>query len=155
MIISAADQAKYPQFTKYMRFAVPKLKTIPVIVSSASKYGSMTAAEFGDAVTWNKAPTIKITDLHHGQCGVPKAYGCFRSTSPTVLEIHLGTVEDFEKVNAGYADKNTKGKSVYVVGATLLHELCHWGNHNNVPPVPELKEMGAEFEKATYGKIIY
>jgi hypothetical protein len=47
------------------------------------------------------------------------------------------------------------GNAVYVAGATILHELCHWGNHNNVPPVPEVIEMGAEFEKYTYGKVIY
>jgi hypothetical protein len=48
-----------------------------------------------------------------------------------------------------------KGPPVYVAGATLLHELCHWGNFNNVPPVPELREMGEAFELATYGKVIY
>ncbi len=47
------------------------------------------------------------------------------------------------------------GKSVYVVGATLLHELCHWGNFNHKPPIPELVEMGAAFELHTYGKVIF
>ncbi len=37
----------------------------------------------------------------------------------------------------------------------ILGELCHWGNYNNIPRIPELIEMGAEFEKYTYGKIIY
>ena len=65
------------------------------------------------------------------------------------------TLWDFEKNSANTIDKNKAGKAVYVAGATILHELCHWGNHNNIPPVPEVIEMGVEFEKATYGKVIY
>jgi len=98
---------------------------------------------------------IVVTDLHRGQCGVPKAYGCFRHAKPANIEIHAGTVTDFEKSNKHHRDKNKSGNFVYVLGATLLHELCHWGNFNNTPRIPELIEMGAEFEKYTYGKIIY
>lgn len=155
MILSATDQAKYPQFTKYIKLAVPQLISIPVIVLNVSKYGSIDIKEFREVVTWGKGPTLTIKDLHHGQCGVPKAYGCFRHAKPSAVEIHVGTVVDFEKANASHSNTTAKGVAVYVVGATLLHELCHWGNYNNTPRIPEIKEMGAEFEKATYGKIIY
>lgn len=155
MKISKTDQAKYPRFTQYVKYAFPKLISVPAIVANAAKYGHLTRVEFHNAITWGSGPTVIITDLYHGQCGVPKAYGCFRHAKPTTIEIHKGTVSDFEKLSAGYTDNNTAGKSVYVVGATLLHELCHWGNYNNVPRIPELIEMGAEFEKQTYGKILY
>jgi len=153
--ISKADQSKYPQLTQYVRNAFPKLIFVPKIVQNMAKYGALTFAEFKNAVTWNIPPTIIITDLHNGQCGVPKTYGCFRQVRPTQIEIHIGTINDFERSNSGHRDKNKSGKSVYVVGATLLHELCHWGNHNNLPKIPELIEMGAQFERDTYGKIIY
>lgn len=86
---------------------------------------------------------------------MPKAYGCFRYEKPSTIEIHIGVVKEFEKQATSTLDKNKAGKAVYVAGATLLHELCHWGNYNNVPRIPEVKEMGAEFEKSTYGKVIY
>ncbi len=74
---------------------------------------------------------------------MPKAYGCFRHAKPVNIEIHKGVVDDFEKSSACHTDKNKSGKAVYVAGATLLHELCHWGNYNNVPKIPELIEITA------------
>lgn len=153
--INHIDQAKYPKFTKYIKTEFPKLIKHPVIVKNITKYGNLDFVEFKGAITWGNSPEIVITDLHAGQCGVPKAYGCFRHSTPGKIEIHIGVVQDFEKNLASTIDKNKIGNPVYVAGATLLHELCHWGNHNNVPPIPEVIEMGAEFEKQTYGKVIY
>jgi hypothetical protein len=147
------DQAVYPNFAEYVREFVPKLISVPQVVKNLERYGNLTYLEAGDALTWGMGPRIVIKDLHHGQCGVPQAYGCFRSGTPDSIEIHRGTVEDYELTQK--TDVNRRGKPVYVVGATLIHELCHWGNHNNAPTVPELHEMGEAFEKATYGKIIY
>jgi hypothetical protein len=155
MILQPSYIVTYPQFSYYVRYNIPKLVSVPKIVANVAKYGNLTLSEFKQAVTWGKGPNIIITDLHHGQCGVPKAYGCFRHTKPKNIEIHLDVIKDFEKATKNHKDKNTTGQYVYVVGATLLHELCHWGNHNNVPKIPELIEMGAEFEKYTYGKVIY
>lgn len=98
---------------------------------------------------------LVVTDLNNGQCGVPQAYDCFDSTKPAQIQIDKVTVSEFEKGVSGHKDKNSKGQAVYTVGATILHELCHWGNHNNVPKVPEIKEMGALFELNTYGKSIF
>ena len=155
MKISIPDQVKYPKFTQYIKFQFPKLITNKVVVKNAAKYGNLSLTEFKDAISWGKLPEIVITDLHSGQCGVPKAYGCFRHSNPDKIEIHIGVVSDFEINSSNTIDKNKAGNAVYVAGATILHELCHWGNHNNVPPVPEVIEMGAEFEKYTYGKVIY
>ena len=155
MKLPIADQKKYPLFTYYLKNNFPKLTQIPVIVKNINKYGNISLAEFKTATTWGMGPNIKITDLHSGQCGVPKAYGCFRQSKPHNLEVHTKVISDFEKSHANSSDKNKKGKAVYVVGATLLHELCHWGNYNNTPRIPELKEMGEAFELATYGKVIY
>ncbi|WP_075187228.1 hypothetical protein [Teredinibacter haidensis] len=155
MKISLIDQTKYPKFTQYIRFQFPKLIKNSVVVKNAAKYGNLSFVEFKNTITWGTSPEIVITDLHSGQCGVPKAYGCFRHSNPGNIEIHIGVIKDFEKNSANTIDKNKAGNAVYVAGATILHELCHWGNHNNIPPIPEVIEMGAEFEKSTYGKVIY
>lgn len=155
MRIVAADQVKYPHFFWYVKTQFPKLAYVPLVVKNAKLYGHLSHDELKKALAWGTKPTIVITDLHSGQCGVPKAYGCFRHAKPGNVEIHEGVVKEFENASSNRTDKSVKGKHVYVAGATLLHELCHWGNYNNVPRVPELKEMGEAFEKATYGKILY
>jgi len=155
MKLSRLDEKSYPQFTRYLKANFPKLIHVPAVVSSVGKYGNLNFPEFTSASRYGTLPEIKITDLYHGQCSVPKAYGCFRNARPAFIEIHAQVVLDFEAASASGIDKNANGRAVYVVGATLLHELCHWGNFNNMPPVPELKEMGEAFELATYGKVIY
>ncbi len=155
MKISLNDQIKYPKFTQYIKLQFPKLINNATVVKNARKYGNLDFIELKNALTWGKSPEIVITDLHSGQCGVPQAYGCFRYAKPKKIEIHIGVIRDFENNLSNTIDKNKSGNPVYVAGATILHELCHWGNHNNIPPVPELIEMGAAFEKGTYGKVIY
>ncbi|VAW74048.1 hypothetical protein MNBD_GAMMA15-1740 [hydrothermal vent metagenome] len=155
MKLSVTDQKKYPLFTHYVKKDFPKLSRVPKIIKNISKYGNLTLTAFKAALIWGASPMIRITNLHSGQCGVPKAYGCFRHSKPHAIEIHIQVIADFEKSHSTSTDKNKKGRAVYVAGATLLHEICHWGNYNNVPKVPELKEMGAAFELSTYGKIIY
>jgi hypothetical protein len=43
-------------------------------------------------------------------------------------------------------------KPIYVVGATILHELIHWADYRNGIAYPS--EEGLRFEKTVYGKII-
>ncbi len=43
-------------------------------------------------------------------------------------------------------------KPIYVVGATILHELIHWADYRNGIAYPG--EEGLRFEKTVYGKII-
>lgn len=154
MKLSKADQKTYPNFAQYVRYQFPKLRLVPKILKGLDKYGHLSKREANQALSWGTLPLIVITHLHKGQCGVPKAYGCFRHAKPTRIEIHTGDVKNFESALSGNTDKNKKGKAVYVAGVTLLHELCHWGNYNNVPRIPEKKEMGEAFELHVYGKII-
>lgn len=155
MQLSISDQTRFPRFTQYVRHAIPKLITVPKIVRNMATYGALTQLEFKEAISWGKGPNVIIKNLHGGQCGVPQAYGCFDPARPANIEIHVGTVNDFETHSASHINSKRAGQVIYVAGATLLHELCHWGNHNNIPPIPEVMEMGETFELQTYGKIIY
>lgn len=81
-------------------------------------------------------------------------YGCFRPANPGQMEVGKRFAIAFEANAAtGTDNKNTAGKLVYVVGATLLHELCHWGNQKHGTAEPT--EQGLAFERATYGKTIW
>ena len=84
-----------------------------------------------------------------------KAYGCY-SWGSNEIQIDEDLVKDFE-AGKGIV-KNAAGKQVYLVGATLLHELTHWadaqdGVDHPVPGDPS-NEEGNAYEKGVYGKIL-
>jgi len=93
MKISISDQKKYPNFTKYVRRQLPKLKGVPKVIRNLNNSGHLDEKEAASALTWGNLPLIRITDLHSGQCGVPKAYGCFRHKNKGRIEIHTQIVK--------------------------------------------------------------
>ena len=148
MKLSTSDQVAYPKLTEYLKNSFPKVKDVPKIVANLKTYGSLEKADSVTATSWGTDPLIVVKDLSNFQCGVEKAYGCFVYQNPNQIELDKGTAQKFETDPTG---SGTDG-NVYVVGATLLHELCHWGNHKN--SVTEQTEQGLAFERATYGKIV-
>ena len=153
MKMTASDIATYPKFAHYVQHDFPRLIHVKLVVHNLKTEGSLTDAQIRHALVWGADPMILITDLSHGQCGVPSAYGCTRKASPDQIEIDEGTVKDFER--SPYAlgvGKNATGTNVFIVGATLLHELCHLGNYGHRKA--ERTEAGFAFETATYGKSI-
>lgn len=156
MIIRKADQLKYPKFSHYVKTQMPKVIAKRVIVASMSKFGALPFKEFKDALTWGRGPIIEILDLHDGSCFVDKADGCFHLTAPKMIEIHVRCVEDYEYTRPLRFINTQYGRRVYYVGTILLHELCHWGNYNNVPKIRESDgDMGTKFAERVYGDIFY
>jgi hypothetical protein len=153
MKMKAEDITKYPKFAEYVRYKVPELVHVGPVVYNLRTKGLLTDSEIRDALRWGHNPLIVITDLSSGQCDVPSAYGCTRKANHDQIEIDEGTVQDFENSpNALGVGKNAKGKNVYIVGVTLMHELCHVGHckHGKL----EKKEAGFAFENAAYGKSV-
>ncbi len=153
MKLSAADAKTYPKLAQYVRCAIPLLTGNRVIMHNLKKNGSFTTAQANHALTWGNEPLIVITDLSHGQCGVPSAYGCTRGSNLHQIEIDTGLANDFENAPHGQkVGKNAKGNNVFVVGVTLLHELCHLGRLK--AGIPETTEAGFDFEQGAYGKAV-
>jgi hypothetical protein len=151
MKMKAADRSKYPKFAYYVRVNIPILVRNPVIVHNMKTNGNFTDAEVAEVLKWDSGPFIKIQDLGHGQCGVPAAYGCTRGS--TEVEVDEDTVKAFESgPRAGMVGQNARGGSVYVVGVTLLHELCHLGKFRH--KIGETTEAGFGFESGAYGKSV-
>lgn len=156
MKLSVADQKTFPHLAAYVKGQFPQLFHNRVIVNGLAKYGSLTQSQIFQCLLWGTLPEIKIVELRRISCKAgdagPDLYGCTRNAQN--IEIAQLHVENFE-VNAakGIDNANAYGKLVYVVGATLLHETCHWGNRLN--SVAETQEMGLAFEKAVYGKTIW
>jgi hypothetical protein len=162
MKMKPGDRKDYPKMAQYVRVAIPKLVTNTTIVYCLKKCGNMKHTQIIEALKWGTAPEIKIVDMTVTECAGgdagPDLYGCNRNTRE--IEVARRVVEAFEVSAAKTLSSsptannlNTNGRAVYVLGASLLHELCHWGNRVNGVAEPE--EMGLKFEKMAYGKTIW
>ncbi|MGH7469779.1 MAG: hypothetical protein ACRENP_17655 [Longimicrobiales bacterium] len=154
MKLERATIEKYPNLHYYVRVNMPEVRNVTAIVSQIKRLsGSTKRATIMKALKWGEAPTVKV--VSGLVCAGVKAYGCY-SWGSAEIQIDEDLVKDFE-AGKGLA-KNASGKRVYLLGATLLHELTHWadaqdGVDNPVPGDP-LNEEGNAFEKGVYGKVL-
>jgi len=156
MQLSKQDQQNHPALAQYVRYALPKLSAVGAVVREMHTHGLLTAQEFTKALTWGELPLIKIVDSSVISCkaGSTGWYGCNRNAFE--IEIALFVVDTFEKYPTGKGtDKNKAGGSVYSLGATILHELCHWGHQLKGVSQYGKPEVGHAFENALYGKGIW
>ena len=154
MWMTPKQRFTFPNFTEYMAKEFPKLALVKSVVKNMEKHGKLTPAEFRKVVLWGNAPQIVVTHLRKAvKCGSSVSnVGCTRNAH--WIEIDHQVVVDFEvdKLNLGRR-KTARGGKVYFAAVTVLHELCHWGH--KFKKIAEVGEAGNEFEKATYGKVIY
>jgi hypothetical protein len=144
MKMKHADITRYPKFAYYLKKNIPEIINVKAIVEAMQEIGQLNKATLKRAVQWESGPDINITPLN----------GAFGEFTPDIgsneIRIDKSIVEDFE---AGRGIRKTKsGKSVYLVGVTLLHELIHWGDDKDGIDRPG--EEGEEFERRIYGKVI-
>jgi hypothetical protein len=144
MIMSRADQTRFPKFTKYVRYSLPTVVNVKSIVAGFAKYGQIDRATLKRALTWGNQPTIVIKPL-------VDAIGEFDgSVDANVINIETRIVEEFE--NGHGFRKNKWGANVYLVGVTLLHEMIHWADNLDGTDFPD--EEGEQFERDVYGMVI-
>ena len=127
----------------------PQVANVGVIVKAMHEHGLLSLDEFKKALKWGELPLIVLVDSTTKACGTANSwYGCTRNDQE--IEVDTTTLQAFEK-GGDRTDTNAKGQNVYVLGATILHELAHWGH--KVKGVPETKgHAGDLFEMAVYGK---
>lgn len=153
MKMSDDDISNFPELARYVRRRIPDVLNVGVIVNNMKKFGSLSKSDLQHALVWGAGPTIVVKDLSNHQCGVASAYGCFVHARPDQIELDDDMANTFESDASGAgADPNAKGQKVYIIGATILHELCHWGNFRAGRNEPS--EQGMAFERATYGRVI-
>jgi hypothetical protein len=151
MRLSADDQKDHPKLAHYVRCSLPSVFNVFLIVKNVKKFGNLTREEFLHALGWGNDPLIVIKDLNGGSCNGVAANGCFDPANPDQIQLDLEDVQNFEADPYGKGcDVNSRGQKVFIVGTTLLHELCHWGNFKH--GVTETEEAGIAFEVATYGR---
>lgn len=144
MQMSAGDITTYPKLKQYVSVAIPKVVDVKPIMEAIHKYaGIIDEQKLKDALEWGKGPMIKIVVMND--------YGQFTPNSQSnEIRIQEAMVKEFE---AGKGLRQTKkGKLVYLVGVTLLHELTHWADDQD--GIDTEGEEGEHFENAVYGKVI-
>ena len=145
MKMTRADIRKFPKFHQYVSVAIPTVRKMGNIINALKKFsGNSDTAKIKEALEWNKGPTISI--VNHLMCGPVKAVGCY-TNGVNELEIEERIVQEFED---GKGRRKSRAGYVYLVGVTLLHELCHWANDGTGDP--DLTH--AKFEQTLYGKVI-
>jgi hypothetical protein len=125
MKLSADDQTNFPKLTYYLRHDFPLLIRNSVITSNLRKFGSMNLPQVRSALLWDTDPLVVITDLDHGQCGVPAAFGC--TSDSTHIEIDDDVVAEFDQNANANLRLTAFGRHVFLTGITLLHEFMSLG----------------------------
>ena len=148
MKMSAETIKKFPRLHYYVRVNMPEVAEMNAIINEIQKQaGTIKKQEIRDALKWGKGPTVTV--VPNLMCAGVKSYGCFRSGKDE-LRIDEAMVDDFEAGKGRV--KNSSGKRVFLVGATLLHELTHWADAKDGKDNPV--EEGDAFERAIYGKVL-
>lgn len=154
MKMAEATIKAYPKLHYYVRVNMPEVTNVKAIISQIKKLAGATSRDtIKTALKWGSGPTIEV--VPNLVCAGVNAYGCYAWGSD-VLQIDEAMVKDFE-AGKGVV-KNAAGKRVYLVGATLLHELTHWadaqdGTDDPVKGDPS-NEEGNAYEIGVYGKVL-
>jgi len=140
MNITKIDQKKYPNLTQYVHYVLPKIKGIPKISNALLKNGEIQKKSLNAIMTWGSTPRLKVVTMPKYQCGE------FTPNSKS-MEIRISRilVDKFEK--SGGSKKLT-----LLLGASILHELAHWGDDQD--GIDIVGEEGNLFETAAYGYVI-
>ena len=135
MKMSATDEKAYPKLHAYVKYSLPTVIAVPRIVKSLEKNGEIKKKQLKQVLKYGGEPTIKVTALSNA-CGEFTP-----NVSSNELRLHKSLVEKFE------ATPNDK-ILLMTVGATILHELAHWGDDQDKKDLPG--EEGELFEKEAY-----
>lgn len=140
MNISITDQKKYPNLTRYVKNQLPKVKGIPKLSNALMKNGEIKKKSLAIVLMWGTQPTIKVVPMPKNQCGE------FTPNSKSnEIRLSKSLVDEFEKSGG------TK-RITLLLGASILHELSHWGDDQDGKDIPG--EEGNLFETASYGMVI-
>ena len=141
MILSAADQSRFPKAARYIRFVLPTVIDIPVMVRAMNRFGQLDRAAFRRALGWGAQPTIRIV------AGLDACGSFTPRPGNNVIQIRESIFTRFE---AGRGYLRTRAGWAPALGVNILHEMCHWGD--NLDGVQFAGEEGQEFELVVYGR---
>lgn len=150
MIMSAADQVTFPKLARYVRRSLPEIANIQSMQRAFLRFAQMDRTTLRRALAWGNQPTLAIVAITS-----PPGSFINGEFTPDIgsNEIRLNRilVDAFEAgapPNLAFT-QNARGQRFPRVGATILHELVHWGDDQDGIDFPG--EEGELFEQAVYG----
>jgi Metallopeptidase toxin 3 len=150
MKLNPDDETNHGKLKYYLSKNFPDLASNPTILSALVKHGALTKSQAVNALLYGTPPLVLIKDLSGGSCGGVSALGCTRNS--TEIEVDSATVDEFENDTKSNIRQTTRGRDVFLLGVTILHELCHWGH--NLNGKAEVGHAGDNIENALYGRVI-
>ncbi|CTQ61396.1 MAG: hypothetical protein RIE06_06920 [Roseibium album] len=151
MIISAADQTRYPRFTRYVRRSLPSIANIASMRRAFRRYAQMNSTTLRRALAWGNQPTLNITAIASPAGSFINGEFTPNSSSNEIRlnEILVTAYENGTPAHLAFT-RNAAGQRMPRVGVTILHELVHWGDDQDGVDYPG--EEGELFEQAVYGR---
>lgn len=134
------DQKKYPNLRNYVRYSLPKVSGIPIIANALLKNGEIKKRNLGAVLAWGSQPLVTVSFMIKNQCGEFTP-----NTHSNEIRISSALANKFEQSGG------TKTTTL-LIGATILHELAHWGDDQDGKDIAG--EEGNLFESAAYGHLI-
>lgn len=139
----------YPKLTEYLKNQIPKVANIPKIVNAINEFTQLPNDEIKNALKWGEGPILHVQQLNNypgcSTCG-SDTVGYFDKNNPTNIYIDVDYVNLIENGNVTETDDDAY---IFFLGTTILHELVHWGEHNNESFTYDGEE-GRHFEYRVY-----
>ncbi len=148
MYIRKLQRVKYPKLFYYVKDKLPKVGSVDAVQRAFLEYAQMDRASVKKALRWGPYPVLVVG-------GIQDAFlGKFDPKKPHEIRIHHKMADDFETgPSPRYMTHNASGQKFPRIGAVILHELVHWGDHKDGIRTSEgLDDAGDLFEKAVYGR---
>lgn len=153
MILTGTASEKYPEFRDYLYYRFPKVIQSSKISEAMLWHGGMDEDRFRTILHPGSHPAIDI----EGDVAVEPGtyYSCELGwISGEKIKLYSPPVAMFNN-GPWYKEnffKNAKGQDVPIIGAILLHFLCHWGLRDTPLFYGSDGDPGYKFEKEVYGR---
>jgi hypothetical protein len=151
MLMRSKTAEKYPEFRAYLYDRFPTVINSSKIAAEMELHGHMGFDKFRSALHPGAHPII---DVEEASAEPGTYYSCelgFLRGQTLLLYDPLVFPFNDDPWNQENMFKNANGQKVPVIGAVLLHFLCHWGRREDTATSTST-DAGYRFEKAVYGR---
>lgn len=141
MRMYALQQAVFPKTAHHVRFELPRVLGKPSVVHAMRIAGGLDEDDFEEALRWGAGPTIEITRLSDALGEIsPWCYSW-------ELRVSIDLAWNFET-----APLPRQSRGWYMLTATILQELAHWGDDQDYRD--RKGEEGEELERLAFGSVL-
>jgi len=152
MLLRGTAAESFPQFRDYLYNRFPNVIESSKIVIGMESYGNLNESQFRAALHPGAQPIVDVGEVGSAEAGTYLSceLGQIRDGNFVLVGPLISSFEEGPWYKQNYF-KNAKGQDVPIVGAVLLHLLCHWGWVSTKSYPSGDTDTGYDFEKFVYG----